>query len=209
MTSPVCSEVTETETERLDWDDVWPVVEPYMSVWSSDGEQKWGAYAWQTLTSAGLANWMTEAERTTCVLRALALAALSRDFYARAFSEGDDGDWREDLATDVIGDRPRIDAFTLGQIAERSGVEADNTEWNQGEVWDVLYTFVKREYRAVARALRSVLGDSRLFASMWAVRDRECVYPLADDYVSYVVNDDLTAEKGIAWEWLTNELPDP
>jgi hypothetical protein len=64
------------------------------------------------------------------LVRALALAALTSDFYARPFGGGSDGGGRDEISEDVIGAYPLIDAFTLGQIAEHRGSDIDHLAIN-------------------------------------------------------------------------------
>ncbi|HEY7222958.1 MAG TPA: hypothetical protein VH561_04980 [Micromonosporaceae bacterium] len=174
--------------DSLCWDDVLPVVEPYMCVWSGGSELRWGEYAWHALACAGLTSFDTELGRTEVVLRALALAALSRDFYARTFGDGSDGDWRSAITADLVGPAPFLDAFTLGQLAERRRLEVDNRRWNSDAIGHVLRDLVDREYPTVAEALGDVLGDATLFASLLSVRGPEVTYPVADSFITYVMS---------------------
>ncbi len=191
------------EPENIEWTDIVRVVQPYMSVWNHSSELGWGKYAWHALGPAGLTKYQNEAERTICVVRALALAAMTKDFYARAFGEGSDGDWRDEISDDVIGADPLIDAFTLGQIAERKGYETDHLALNDSVLSELIVDLIEEVYQEVGGTLRYALGDAELFASMFAARESGVSFPVADDYVASVVNDDVTADKLEAYEWLT------
>ncbi|GAA3450543.1 hypothetical protein [Dactylosporangium matsuzakiense] len=74
------------------------------------------------LAEAGLTSYATDLERTMCLLRAVALGVLYRDFFACAFDDGPTGEWRDGIGSDLIGPHPLTDSFTLGQLAERQGV---------------------------------------------------------------------------------------
>ncbi len=47
------------------------------------------------------------------------------------------------------------------------------------------------------------LGDSALFASLWAARQADVIYPLDQDLLAGILQD-VTGAKVAAWQWLTD-----
>lgn len=192
----------------LDWSEVVDAIKPIITVWTLGSELRWAEHAWGTLTEAGLTDYTTELERTQCLLRAVALGALYRDFCARAFDEGSLDEWRYYVGSDLIGAHPLIDGFTLGQLTEREGIEVDNAPFDDSqEVAEALRELVDGQYPTVLRELRTRWHDDNLFASLFASTGADVVYPLAEEQVFEIVNTDTTSNKSIAWEWLTDGCP--
>jgi len=199
-----------SEAEVLEWDDVKAAVEPMIAIWVEGSESAWAKHAWELLGAAGLTSYSTEIERTRCLLRAVGVGRLYREFSARAFDEASPGDWRDHVGGDLIGGYPLLDAFTLGQLAEREGLEADNTSFADYSVVDeVLCDLVDLEYPQVVGTLYKALGDADLFASLYLSRQEDVTYPLSDDQVGKVVNFDVTGDKMHAWQWFTENSPRP
>ncbi|MCT2277816.1 hypothetical protein M3G91_09280 [Micromonospora chalcea] len=197
-----------SEADVLDWDDVGGAVRPIVEIWVSGSELRWARHAWALLGKAGLTSYASEVERTRCLLRAVAIGRLYREFCARAFDEGSPGDWREYVGSDLVGDYPLIDAFTLGQLVEREGIEVDNAPFDDGlDVNEALRDLVELEYPKVFGALRSQSGDAELFASLFVSPELKIDYPLSDEQVSEAVNFEVTANKMVGWEWLTGGDP--
>ncbi|MEU4243456.1 hypothetical protein [Actinoplanes sp. NPDC026619] len=194
----------EIEMDRLDWDDVKAVVEPVIQIWVSGSELTWAAYAWGILEQHGLTGYTSEVERTRCMLRAVALGALYLDFAAFAFDEGSSGEWRYRVNGDLIGPPPLIDAFTLGQLVERDGIEIDDSQYADEDLTiEALRDLVGAECSEVTRVLRQHCDDAGLFADLFLSSKEDVRYPLSDDLVAGTVNHDVTGDKMKAWEWLT------
>src|SRR4051812_1428733 len=101
-------------------------MQPIIAIWVDGSEAAWAKYAWELLGAAGLTSYSTEIERTRCLLRAVAVGQLCREFSAHAFDEGSPDDWQEYVGNDLIGGYPLLNTFTLGQLAEREGIDADS-----------------------------------------------------------------------------------
>lgn len=190
----------------LAWDEIEPVVKPIITVWVDGSELRWAEHAWRALAAEGLTAYTSELERTACVLRVRALAAIYLDFCARAFDEGSPGDWREG-GSDLIGAYPQIDLFTLGQLAEREGIDADNSPGYEPIIGDVIDELVSGQLANVTDTLARHWGGAALFASMWMSTQSDLKYPLTEDQVDEAVNWDTTAQKVSAWEWLAEQVP--
>jgi hypothetical protein len=194
------------EVDRLDWAEVEEVLTPIISTWSFGSELAWAEHAWDLLGQRGLTTYTSEIERTRCILRALAVSALYLDFCAKAFDEGSPDDWREKVNSGLLGPAPLIDAFTLGQLIEREGLEVDNHAYDDGEqISEVLGHLVSAEYPGAVKTLREHCDDAPLFASMFLTSKGGVEYPLSDEQVGEVVNHDVTGDKMYAWLWLTEE----
>jgi hypothetical protein len=194
----------ETETaQQVEWRDVEAVARPVLQVWVFGAEVEWAAHAWDALGSAGLTTYSTELDRTRCVLRAVALGALARDFYAHACDEGSPGDWQDQVTVDLVGPTPLIDAFNLGRLVEREGFEFDNLPYDDGVLREALVALASEEYPVVVRALRSAWGDDGLFAALFASSRGGTSYPMSAEEISDVVNSHVSFAKMDAWDWLT------
>jgi len=88
----------------------------------------------EVLSEVGLTRYVLEAERTVCVLRFTALFAFYSEFRVRVFDEGNAGDWQYIAPAGLIGDDPLVDAFSLGQLAERRDMLVDNGPARIGDV---------------------------------------------------------------------------
>ena len=178
-------------------------------VWFGGSEQAWAAWAWGVLTSAGLTAARTEYERGELVLRLLGLNAFYREFCARAFTEGEPGEWPVDPDR-VLGDHPRLHPVLLGIIAERrsldlaDGADAGDVDFDIAVSATALDLLVRSEYRRVLPALTGSAGTAGLFAATWASAGDGVRYPLPDDDVREIVNTDVTPGKLAAYEWLTS-----
>jgi len=74
----------------------------------------------------GLTRYVLEVGRTVCILRFIALFAFYSEFCVQAFDEGNAGDLQYTAPAGLIGDYPLVDAFSLGQLAERRDMLVDN-----------------------------------------------------------------------------------
>ncbi|TCM45226.1 hypothetical protein [Kribbella sp. VKM Ac-2568] len=195
--------------EVEDLGDLRSIAEDIFRTWYGGTEIEWAEYAWACLGSAGLTRFDTEIERARVVCRLLALAALAREFYARAYGEGYPGEhpFSED---DVLGPYPRIDPFVLGQLAERDGVDTDiefGYDFEEGVAGYALREIVRAQCRTVAQTLTSRWGSALSFASLWASANDDTKYPLADDVVRDIVNVDITNMKMDGWHWIEEGMP--
>lgn len=215
----------ETDPERTLFDDAEPsaddtkgsdalgdlqsIARSVFSTWAGAAEIAWAGHAWTALGNAGLTDRRTDLEHAVAVLRLLALSVLHQEFCARAFEEGYPADWSFET-DDAVGDYPLVDAFFLGQLAERGGIDTDD---EIGSTFDgysarsyALRELVRAEYRSVVEALEAQWGAARLFASLWLSNSDEVAYPLTEEAVHEVVNYDLTPSKANAWQWIDDGL---
>lgn len=196
-----------TESDAADWNEVLPAIQPIISTWLTGSELRWAEHAWGLLAKAGLTSYSTEIERTRCLLRAGAVGRFYLEFCVRAFDEGSPDDWEERVGVDLIGSYPLIDAFTLGQLTEREGIDADNSPYSRPSGSDeALLELVNVEYPRVAEALRRAYGDAELFASLYLSQKPQVDYPLHDEQVSEIVNQ-FSFNGMDAWGWLTEGSP--
>lgn len=193
------------DDEILGWDEVWDAVRAPLVVWTEGSEKAWGLYAWQALTRLGMTKYVLRDERVECVVRALALAALNRDFCSRAFGEGELGDWTDVIVLADLPGSELVDEFSLGRLSEREGVFPDEYGDEGPDLRRVIAELVGKQYRRVGRALLNHLGEADLFAGLWQINQPNVSYPLPDEVVFDIVNN-ATADKMVAWEWLTREF---
>jgi len=73
-------------------------------------------------------------------------------------------------------------------------------------ITEVLGILAGAEMSAVLAAMAAAWGDEILFASLWSTTIEDTRYPLPDSTVAEIVNDDVTANKMIAWEWHTARI---
>jgi hypothetical protein len=151
------------------------------------------------------------------MVRLIALSALSREFYVRAFDEGSSGEWREAIRSGLLGDYPLLDAFTLGQLAERLQIDVDNSSLYESEppaCTFVILELLEREYQDVVDALMNQWGQNAFFTSLWLSAgfdqdedEEDDASPASEEQINRVMNEDVTGNKGYAYSWFTDGLP--
>ncbi len=212
----------QSEADRQEWADIEDLARELFHVWSEDGDLNWAKAAWQALERAGLTTYTSEAERTSCMVRLIALSAMSREFYVRAFDEGSSGEWRDEVTSELVGDYPLLDAFTLGQLAERLKMDVDNPslyEVDPPATTFVILELVEREYQDVVDALTEQWGKNAFFTSLWVSagfgynlydeedQDKEDENaPVTLGQINRVMNDDVTYSTTRAHLWFTDGL---
>lgn len=211
-----------SQSDRQEWDDIEELARDLFHVWSEDGDLKWAKAAWQALERAGMTTYTTEAERTACMARLIALSAMSREFYVRAFEEGSSDEWRNDISSELVGDYPLFDAFTLGQLAERLKMDVDNPSLYESEppaTTFVILELVEREYQDVVDVLMEQWGSNAFFTSLWVsagfgynVDDdadegkEDDSSPVTLNQIDRVMNDDVTFSTAHAYSWFSDGL---
>jgi hypothetical protein len=209
-----------SQADRQEWADIEDFARELFHVWSGDGDLGWAKTAWQALERAEMTSYTTEAERTVCMVRLIALNALYREFCVRAFDEGSSGEWQEAVTSNLLGDYPRLDAFTLGQLAERLQIDVDNPSLYESDPpasTFVILELVEREYQDVVNVLMEQWGPNAFFTSLWVSagfgQDEEdeeegsAAAPVSGAQIDRVMNDDVTGNKGYAYSWFTDGLP--
>lgn len=178
------------------------------TVWRDGSETRWAGYMWSILGDAGLTTYedSDEASRTLVVCRLIALAGISREFAARAWSEGHPGEWQESVAVaGLLGEYPRLGEVAVGRLAERTGILAgsDPSGGNRESAASLLCGIADDEWPTVVKALTDNLGPSWMFASLWMTRDRDARYPLPDEVIGSIVNSP-TSEMMDAFAWVSD-----
>jgi hypothetical protein len=210
-----------SQSDHAEWEDIEDIASHLFHVWVSGGDLAWAKTAWQALSQAGMTAHTSEAERTICVVRLVALSALYREFCVRAFDEGESDEWREAITNDLVGDYPLLDVFTLGQLAERRQINVDNSPLYESDppVLDyVVLELVKDEYRNVVDTLKDQWGESAFFASLYISaesdededdedeeREVEASSPVIRDQIDRVMIPD--SGRGAAHAWFSEGLP--
>lgn len=201
---------------RLSWDEVEPVAKRLLWVWADGSEFKWAAEAWRVLAPSGLTAYLTERGRVRCLIRALALGAIYRNFCSQAFEEGELDEWKYYFdVDDLVGSHPLTEVYVLEKMARSAKSEkaeaavlmGGETDFGGTELSDVICLLVEQEYLRVGGVLRNKWGDARLFATMMVSRDTAIEYPILDDDVFGLVNNDVGFEKQRAWAWMTESFP--
>lgn len=208
--SPLHTIDQEKHEEQVEWADVEPIARELFDIWLIGSELRWAEYAWGLLGQAGLTSYQAEIERARCVFRVIALSAFYREFCVRAFDEGCSDEWRDQSFSELVGEYPKVSLFTLGQLAERAGIPADDSmEHDRSTLLnEVCEGLADWEYAEVVGTLGRQLDHAALFASLWQTPKCGVEYPLDDDEVSAIVNEDCTANKLMAYEWMVEELPE-
>jgi len=66
----------------LSWEDVRPVAEEALCLWTGHPEQKWAKEAWAKLAAQGLTRCTSEVERSQAGMRFVSLCGLYADFFS-------------------------------------------------------------------------------------------------------------------------------
>lgn len=209
-----------SEPDRVEWEDIEDIADQLFHIWVSGGDLAWVKSAWQAFSRAGMTARTSEADRTICVVRLIALSALYREFCVRAFDEGDSDDWQEAITSDLVGDYPLLDAFTLGQVAERRQIDVDNSSLYESDppvLSSVILELVRDEYQAVVDTLQEQWGDNAFFTSLYVSgkpdddadegQEDESSSPVTDDQIDRVMNVDVDGSKSHAYAWFSQGLP--
>jgi hypothetical protein len=163
----------EFEDIRLGWDEVAEIAgDLFDDQGGGSAGLRWAKSAWQVLAEADLNRYFLEVERTVCIIRFIALFVLYSEFCARAFDEGNTGNWEYFAAAGLIGDYPLVDAFSLGQLTQQRDMWVNN---HPSQVWDVrgevIALLAKVEYRQILNVLQDRWGKRELFTKLSASRE--------------------------------------
>lgn len=208
------------QSDHVEWEDVEGIAKQLLHIWVSGGDLAWAKSAWQALSQAGMTAYTSEAERTICVVRLIALSALYQEFCVRAFDEGSSGEWQEEITSDLVGDYPLLDVFTLGQLAERRQIDVDNSPLYDSDppvLSSVILELVQDEYRQVVDTLQEQWGENAFFTSLYVSaepdedededREDETSSPVTEDQIDRIMNYDRGSGKDHTYTWFTNGLP--
>jgi len=209
-----------SQADHVEWEDIEDIAKQLLHIWVGGGDLAWAKSAWRALSQAGMTAYASEAERTICVVRLIALSALYQEFCVRAFDEGSSDEWQEEITSDLVGDYPLLDVFTLGQLAERRQIEVDNSPLYDSAppvLSSVILELVQDEYRHVVDTLQEQWGENAFFTSLYVSaepdededeeREDEASSPVTMDQIDRVMNYDRGSGKDHAYTWFTNGLP--
>ena len=189
------------DDSRLEWSEVKQIANDLFHTWGG-GDLRWAEAAWQVLSESGLTSYVFEVDRTVCIIRLVALNAFYREFCVRAFDEGSSDDWQYELF-ELVGGYPLIDAFSLGQLAERRGIFVDNALYQEPDPrTEAIQELARGEYRQVVDALQARWGEHDLFAALWVSPEAKGnLYPLDADLRGEIATMDPPSNMGRAWAW--------
>jgi hypothetical protein len=197
----------ESDTLRIEWDEIESIVENVFRVWGSGSDLLLARHAWAELAAAGKTYYETDLGRSVAIVQLLAFGAYYREFCVYGFDEGSAGGWREWITSDLIGNRPLLDGAILGEPVAQPDMPEDDFLDDAHAVSEILQDVVKDECRSVISMLKERWGDARFFASLFATAtwDFDGAYPLTDEAVDEIVNDNVTGSKLQAWSWVDTD----
>jgi hypothetical protein len=183
-----------SDFENLTWNELQPTLNLSDSVWDGEEKKAWARKAWSLLSKAKLTQYATGVERAEVVVRFLALTGIFADFYEIAFQDGFEPEYTE------LAESLDLSPLRVGQLIGR---DANCDGQDDSELYsDALRQLASEARGEVCRALIEGFGNAPgLFISLW----RSNSYYADEDIVSDddIVNSDLTPEKHIAYEWIT------
>lgn len=177
------------------WDEMAPVVKQAAHYWhDSTASIAWCRHAWESLTDAPSRDPDDPLGIAEQAVLLLALCQLHEEFCEVAAGGSVSVGYSFDAPPDLV------DRVALGMLVERQGLDVFADIGTDTDA--VLANLAAVEVAGVLGRLRSAWGESDLFASLWATRWPETTYPLDEGAISAVVND-VTPDKGAAYEWLS------
>ena len=184
-----------SDFENLTWDELQPALDLSHSVWDEKEKKAWAKKAWSKLTKAKLTEYATGVERAEVVVRFLALTGIFADFYEIAFLDGFEPEYTE------LAESLDLSPLRLGQLIGR---DADCDEGqDDSELYSDALRYLANEARGeVCHALIEGFGNAPgLFISLWRANSYYADEELVPD--DEIVGSDLTPEKHMAYEWIT------
>jgi hypothetical protein len=184
-----------SEFENLTWDDLQPAFDLSYSVWDEEEKLAWAKKAWSILSKAKLTQYETGVERAEVIVRFLALTGIFADFYEIAFQDGFKPEYAE------LAEALYLAPLKVGQLIGRDA-DCDEGQDDSELYGDALRHLASEARDEVCRALITGFGNQpALFISLWRSNSyyADEVRVPDDD----IVNNDLTPEKHIAYQWIT------
>lgn len=160
------------------------------------GQAEWVVHAWNVLASAGLVPRDVDEEHPNVTHHVVTVAALA---YLAAVINDEGAAEVPDIREGALA----VTDFELGRYAERRGVAI---EAGPDEAHLAAEVCVVQRMRSVARTLGAEIGTDTLFAELWAQRKGIYEFPLSRADASDMVNNDLSGDKMVAYEWLLEQL---
>lgn len=201
----------------VSFEQIEPVLDELGWAWyENHGERGWYRYAWNVLEPAGLTAADNDEAHNEAAVHAVALWAITRTFFAKAFDEGHQDDWRYVVST-VIGDQPLIDAaWLVGKLAkvyeiaplqsesDQDGKDVDEPEVHidlEDEGGQDLFQKLIIDVAETINTHLSALGEATLFASLWAARSSGSEFPLPQSAIEMIF-DNSQWSMGDAYGWV-------
>lgn len=185
--------------------DLADIVGDIFTTWLGDGEEKWAAQAYLSLKSQGLVDDTDSLAHTRNGVLLCTVWALSKEFYVRAFDEGEVDDWTY-AVPDVIDEFPKLSPVSIGRLAEREGVYSDIEDGDENP-YDLLKELVRNYAPAVAGALLADLSDTWILPYMWAIPSADVCYPLPHDHGAWDQLHDPSGNAQDAYSWIADGMP--
>lgn len=176
------------------------VADDHFRIWSGGSEAEWASFALGILADRGLIAAHGQDGRALSLARLMTLWALHLEFTARS-GEGTPGDWAY-VAGEWVDDGISSSELRRLDALLKLGWEIDEDEEIQSEFCNEV---IRSQRSQVVGALVSKLGDSAVFASMWATR-LETSYPLDGELFHDIVNTDIDGDKQSGYMWVDSGM---
>jgi len=189
------------ELRTIRWEEVSENADSLFRVWTDGRELQWAKKCWQALSKRSLASYTNQVERTSVIIRLIALADIYRKFCDLAFDEAYEPEyaaWADELNLEVF------------RVAQRIGPQFECDEETD------VHTLVDQ----ALCELTEFGDDSFLFVSLWNTVDDEkaesdgeierskstrayedCEIDWTENAYS-VLNAELSGEKQQAFNWV-------
>jgi hypothetical protein len=202
------------ELRTVQWEDISRDADSLFRVWTDGRELQWAKKSWQALSARGLTSYAGEVERTSVLIKLIALADIYREFCDLAFNETHEQEhavWASELS---------LELFRVAQCVGPQ-FECDEDADNDTLLDRALCELVMQGRPAIYAALKAEFGDdSLLFVSLWSTADCEKDENDSDngeqkskttdadaeiDWTEdayWILNTELTGEKQRAFNWV-------
>jgi hypothetical protein len=155
------------ELRTVQWEDVSESTDFLFHVWSGSRELEWAKKSWQGLSKHGLTSYRDQVERSSVIIRLIALADIYRGFCHLAFDEVYEPEYT------VWASELNLKAFRVAQCVgpqfERDEEADADTLFDQA-----LSELIRGAIPPIYEALKTEFGDdSLLFVSLWNSVDYE------------------------------------
>ena len=192
----------ETHSERLDWDDVSDIFEPFC-VSSSRAEMRWFEKAWKGFIETHNTSYSNEAERHLVLVKAVTVGMMFNRFAEIAWEEITHA---EATLYDLKDRQETFDMIRIGNMASRDSLPG----WAEEDELFVhaMRNLVRQHTPEVYQILLKTFGNPpELFASLWLSKDPEIEVGQYPDMQSLLL-DDHVFEPGrlSAYEYVTEGM---
>jgi hypothetical protein len=202
------------ELRTVEWVEVSENAEFLFHVWTKGRDLQWAQKSWQALSKRSLTSYTDQVERTSVIIRLIALADIYRKFCDLAFDEPHEPEytaWASEL---------NIEAF---RVAQCTGPQFERDEEADADTLfdQALCELVEEARPAIYEALKTDFGDdSLLFVSLWntvdyekdegdgASEEQKSMRADVDREIDWtedayrILNTELTGQKQQAFNWI-------